>query len=165
MTNFSWLVPGVLAGLAHPGGPAYEPGGDQADLHESLRFLRHQGISAIVSLTGRSLDPAVLEECGFEHLWMPVADMVPPSIDDVGQFVDFVDSVSDRGMGVGVHCLAGLGRTGTMLACYLVSKGEEASAAIARVRRERPGSIETPAQEEIVHEYGRRTRETLDQEA
>lgn len=165
MTNFSWLVPGVLAGLAHPGGPAYEPGGDQEDLYESLRFLRQQGIGAIVSLTESSPDPAVLEECGFEHLWTPVADMIPPSIDDITQFVYFVDSAAHGELGVGVHCLAGLGRTGTMLACYLVSKGDEASEAIARVRRERPGSIETLAQEEMVYEYGRRTREMLDQKA
>ena len=54
---------------------------------------------------------------------------------------------------VGVHCGAGMGRTGTFLAAYLVSQGMTAHDAIAEVRRLRPGSIETPAQERAVAQY------------
>ena len=159
--NFSWLVPGVLAGLAHPGGPSYDADMDQAGLREALGFLREQGIGAIVSLTEYPLDSTTVEACGFEYLQRPVPDMEPPAIDDIETVVEFVDKASLRGIGTGVHCLAGLGRTGTMLACYLVSKGEDASAAVARVRRERPGSVETPAQEEVVLQYARHTSEAL----
>jgi len=56
---------------------------------------------------------------------------------------------------VAVHCGAGLGRTGTVLACYLVSKGATADAALASVRSRRPGSIETPGQEAVVAAYER----------
>ena len=165
IANFSWLVPGVLAGFAHPGGPSYEVAGDQAGLREALGFLHQQGVGAIVSLTESPLDSATVEACGFEHLQRPIADMVPPSIDDIETFVGFVDKASTSGIGVGVHCLAGSGRTGTMLACYLVSKGQDASVAVARVRGARPGSVETREQEEMVHEYARHAREALNQKA
>lgn len=55
-----------------------------------------------------------------------------------------------------MHCKHGLGRTGTMLACYLVKtraiSGEEA---IKTIRRLRPGSIETREQERAVLEFQR----------
>jgi atypical dual specificity phosphatase len=62
-------------------------------------------------------------------------------------------------MGVAVHCTAGKGRTGTVLAAYLVTTGLSAHAAIDRVRHLRPGSVETPDQEEAVEEFARRWRQ------
>ena len=59
-------------------------------------------------------------------------------------------------MGVVVHCSAGLGRTGTVLACYFVQQGMSAKNAVARVRRMRPGSIETDEQADAVVEYAKR---------
>jgi atypical dual specificity phosphatase len=53
---------------------------------------------------------------------------------------------------------AGLGRTGTMLACYFVKKGMPAPAAISHVRRIRPGSIETPEQADTITDYARRLK-------
>jgi atypical dual specificity phosphatase len=58
-----------------------------------------------------------------------------------------------------VHCGAGLGRTGTLLACYLVSTGLRPDQAIARVRCVRPGSVETRAQEAAVEAFGQRARQ------
>ena len=53
-----------------------------------------------------------------------------------------------------MHCYWGLGRTGTMLACYLVKLcGMDAQSAITQVRYTRPYSIETYEQEEAVFDY------------
>lgn len=60
---------------------------------------------------------------------------------------------------VGVHCALGFGRTGTMLACYLVKeRGLAAGDAIAEIRRLRPGSIETYEQEKAVFQFYQRTK-------
>ena len=57
-----------------------------------------------------------------------------------------------------VHCGAGLGRSGTVAAAYLVKCGYEPKAAIARVREVRPFSIETREQEQSVSDYAERLR-------
>ena len=154
--NLSWLVPGRIAGMAQPGGPDYDPDGDQDRLREDLALLRNQGIESIVSLTEHSLNPAIVKEMGFRHLSLAVADMAPPTIDDISRFVEFTDESERDELPVAVHCLAGLGRTGTMLACFLVGKGYGAEEALQEVRGRRPGSVETPAQEEIISEYAER---------
>ena len=58
-------------------------------------------------------------------------------------------------MGVTIHCLAGRGRTGTVLAAYLVHRGMTARDAILKVRDIRPGSLEVPSQENAVMRYER----------
>jgi len=69
-----------------------------------------------------------------------------------------VEDARRSGQKIGVHCLAGQGRTGTMLACYLVSQGKSPGEAISEIRDLRPGSIETPAQDRAVHQYARDLR-------
>lgn len=54
------------------------------------------------------------------------------------------------GANVLVHCRGGLGRAGTIAARLLVELGWEPAAAIAAVRKVRPGAIETRAQERHV---------------
>ena len=61
-----------------------------------------------------------------------------------------------KNIGVGIHCTAGFGRTGTILACWFVQEGYPSQAAIAKVRDLRPGSIETDEQEDAVLEFARR---------
>ena len=58
-------------------------------------------------------------------------------------------------MGVAVHCLAGRGRTGTVLAAYFVHRGLPAREAIQKVRDLRPGSIEVPEQEDAIRAFER----------
>lgn len=66
------------------------------------------------------------------------------------EFVERVEASVATGESVGVHCTAGLGRSGTMAAAYLVARGATADDAIATIRAFRPGSIETEAQEDAI---------------
>ena len=133
--NFSWILDGRVAGMARP-----RP--------EDGAWLREQGVTGIVSLTERAppLD-------GFLSVHLPVRDMTSPSLGQLHRAVGFMRGVVTGGGAVVAHCGAGLGRTGTVLAAYLVGEGDSVEAAIARVRRIRPGSIETPGQEIALHHF------------
>ncbi len=67
--------------------------------------------------------------------------------------IKFITEAISAGRPVGVSCGAGLGRTGTILACYLVSQGFDPSTTINEVRAKRPGSIETKEQEQTIITY------------
>ena len=61
---------------------------------------------------------------------------------------------------MGVHCAAGVGRTGTMLACYLVAMENcTAKEAIDETRRRRIRAIETKAQEKAVRDFEQHLKE------
>ena len=134
--NFSWLIEGRLAGMARP---------DPSDAER----LRKKGVTALVSLTRRPpfFDPPE----GVSILHLPVADMTPPTQEQLLQAVRFLETALEAGGKAAVHCVAGYGRTGTVLAAFLVAEGEDPEEAIHRVREARPGSVETVEQEHAVH--------------
>ena len=136
--NFSFVVEGVLAGLARP-------------RHDDIAALPSHGIAGLVSLTESPLDRDAVTRGGLEYLHLPVRDFGAPSMEMVETFIKFVRRIhAERGGAAAVHCGSGMGRTGTMLACFLVSEGRGAEEAIAEVRRLRPGSIETDGQESVI---------------
>ena len=137
--NFSWLIESEIAGMAKPASSVYD-----------FEFLKGEGFEAIVSLTEFPLSEALTEEFGFRVKHIPVRDFEAPTLEQIEDFIAFAVSVRSEGKKLVVHCEAGIGRTGTVLACYLVSKGYNAPDAIQEVRKKRPGSIETIEQEEVV---------------
>ncbi|GAX62286.1 protein-tyrosine phosphatase [Candidatus Scalindua japonica] len=143
--NFSWLIEGEIAGMGKP-----------ASSVNDFEFLKGKGVEAIVTLTEYPLSEVLIEEFGFNVKHIPVKDFEAPALEQIEDFVTFaVDQLSKHKRLV-VHCEAGIGRTGTMLACYLVSQGYSALDAIEEVRARRPGSIETIEQEEVVLMYERK---------
>ena len=153
MINFSWLVEGEVAGSAHPGGFAYSADAAQGELEANLRIISKKCIGGIVSLSEEPLNQDSVHRFGFRYLHLPVQDMSAPTIDDAKSFIAFAHDVRQGKVGTLVHCLAGMGRTGTMLACYLLHEGRSSTEAMDEVRRCRPGSIETAAQEALVRQY------------
>jgi atypical dual specificity phosphatase len=120
---------------------------------QKLRELAERGVQLVVNLHPRAHAAGLLEQLGLVELHLPVADFTPPSAEQLEAGVEAMREAVDAGEGVAVHCGGGLGRTGTLMACYLVARGASAEEAIAQVRRMRPGSIETPAQEAAVRAF------------
>lgn len=144
--SFSWIEKPLLAGLARPLG------------EDELEWLRQQGVQLLVSLTESPLPRQWINDAGLFALHVPVEDMQPPTQKQLELILAAIDKAHARNLGVGVHCGAGMGRTGTVLACWLTTRDLNGPAAIARVRELRPGSIETPEQVEAVLEFARRRK-------
>lgn len=143
--NFSWVVDFKLAGMAYPG---------KGSLAESqAAYLAELNVRLLVSLTPGMPDLSAFEAAGMSILHLPVKDFTAPTLDQLESFVAAVGEALDSGGAVTVHCGAGLGRTGTMLAAWLISRGATAAEAIAAIRAARPGSIETPTQEAVLVEF------------
>jgi atypical dual specificity phosphatase len=145
LRNFGYVLDGKLAGLAHP---VYA-----GDVAEGLRELHEHGITAVVSLDTSGLPEGSAAASGLDHLHLPVTDFEPPTIGQADEFVAYVDHHLSRGGQVAAHCGAGIGRTGTMLAAYLISIGMTVDEAIALLRERRPGSVETASQHRFLEEF------------
>ena len=140
--GFSWIVEGKLAAMPLPG--------RERPLQEDAAFLHEKKISTLISLTEDLPDPTVFENLSIRQVHIPIEDFTAPTLEQMIEFVAVVSESAESGRSAGVHCTAGLGRSGTMSAVYLVSRGLSAEAAVTSIRELRPGSIETKAQEEAV---------------
>lgn len=159
LSNFYWIIENELAGMSMPTAARAYLYLDDADLaakeemEREFEELGRYGIHAVVTLTENPLSKQALKEAGFEYLHLPVPDMTAPTQSQIQEFIEFTCRHLEAGKAVVVHCLGGSGRTGTMLACYLVYKGYPPREAIRAVRNRRPGAIETHWQEEAIEEY------------
>ena len=139
--GFTWVDQPHLAALAMP------------TLSEDYGWLRENGIEVLISLTVDPPPRSWVNDAGLMNVHVPVPDMTPPSTEQIETVLATVDRAIRTDMGVAIHCTAGKGRTGTMLAAYFVAQGVPAEDAIARVRKLRRGSVETDEQEQAVREF------------
>ena len=144
-----------LAGCSCPGA--------NGPLLPDLEFLKMRSITSVVSLhESASIDTEVVKRCGFYHIHLPVPDYRPPTLSQMKELLMWLRETSEsthregREEKIVVHCNAGMGRTGTVLACLLVYYyGLSAKEAVAFVRGKRRGSVQTYKQEDFVGEFER----------
>lgn len=133
-TNFSWVVGGKLAGSGMP------------TTFAEFDWIRKQGISSIVTMTENALPESWTQHIDYLHV--PTPDMTAPDMDDINSAVDFIHEQIQNKKSAMVHCAAGLGRAGTILACYHIKYLNYSSLdAIKKIRKQRPGSIQSTVQE------------------
>jgi atypical dual specificity phosphatase len=146
-TFFGWVIEGQLAASGLPSSKA------------QLRWLQSHGVDSILTLTESPLPKEWLDETKLPSKHIQMFDHAPPSQEGLEESTRYIASQTKGGQTVLVHCLGGIGRTGSVLAAYLIEHdGKTADQAIAHLRSIRPGSVEGP-QEQAVREYERRVRQ------
>lgn len=142
--NFSWILEGSLAGARGP------------TSRRDLMYLQRQEIQAVVRMSENTISAEVWRML---DLYEPVPDFTAPTLEQIDRMVRWTeDQIENWERPVVITCAAGLGRTGTVLACYLVYSGYTPESAIDLVRQLRPGSIETPEQVAAVQAYAKYPR-------
>jgi len=146
-SNFSFIDE-YVAGSAY----IYSP--------EEVEWLHRKGIKVVISLVPLTQDvKEKLKQLGIKNYTLPVEGLSAPPIEELARIIDIIWTHVKRKEKILVHCLMGCGRTGTVLAAYLVSKGMGPAEAIDELRSKRPCSIETQQQYDTVWFYSSYIRE------
>jgi len=148
---------GKLAIFAHP------RGGDW--LLDEIRALKDNGLDVIVSLLTKEEDKelslleekAMCETVGSEFMQFPIADVsVPASRTATLELVNTLDELLSKGRNVGIHCLAGVGRSGMIAACLLMMRGLSPEKTLAEVSNARGVIVpQTDEQREWLIEFAK----------
>jgi hypothetical protein len=167
-----WVEPGRLLAGFYPGGLT------EHEAEQKLRALLDAGITYVVNLTeedepganGQPFRPynpllmalATARRVEVTCVRMPIRDQDIPPVATMQKILDTIDSAMQRKLATYVHCWGGLGRTGTVVGCYLVrhgiASGEEALNRITHLRRNHDtdfhrSSPETPRQRDMVRQW------------
>ena len=150
-SNFSWIVEGKLAGSGMP-----------MTFSEFAWVIKH-GVKTIITVREVPLPSKWFTDSGnnnnssddgINYFHLRVEDYGVPSLEELDNTVDYIQHQIDNQKPVMVHCAAGRGRTGTILAAYLLKKENlTAEEAIKKIRKLRPGSIQSDRQEIMMSMY------------
>jgi Dual specificity phosphatase, catalytic domain len=159
-----WLVPGILLAGEYPGAKTKD------EARRKLRSFLDAGVDFFLDLTDEceGLEPyapllqeeAMARDRGVVYRRLPIPDMDTPTTDRMREIQQTIEAALDTGRTVYVHCLGGLGRTATVLGCYLVEHEVSVAEAFAEIQRRRQWtrsawkkSPQTPEQVDFVKRW------------
>ncbi|KAF9982000.1 cell division control protein 14 [Mortierella antarctica] len=117
-----------------------------------LDYFGSHNVQSVIRLNDKTYDEAHFRARGIEHHDLQFPDGTCPPWDIVEKFLDLCKDIIEHKNGViAVHCMAGLGRTGTLIGVYLMRQySMTARETIAFLRLMRPGSVVGPQQNWLV---------------
>ena len=146
-TNFSWVAEGKLAGSGLP------------VTQDEFKWVIDKGIKSIVTVREVPLPSRWIDGTDIDYLHLMVEDYGVPNMEVLDEAVNYIDKKIQSGKPVLVHCAAGKGRTGALLAAYMIKKENlTAEQAIEQIRLMRPGSVQSVTQETALSMYEKYVR-------
>jgi hypothetical protein len=162
-----WVEPGRFLAGEYPGRP------NSLHMRQRAHALLRYGLDVFIDLTRpderEPYLPALQEYAGqygltVSHQRFAIGDLGLPSVQGMVRILDAIDSALADGHNVYLHCWAGVGRTGTVVGCYLVRHGRSSEQALAQLARLYSNSLqsryyhqspETKEQFDFIRKWGR----------
>ena len=146
MCEFYWILPEKLGGMQRPG--------LMTDLNDDLKIMKQLGVNVLVTLQQKTIDIDILKTFDIDWLHFPIVDMGVPTLEEMHGFILKIQPLVKIGKSFVYHCKAGMGRTGTLLACHLLwLEGISAIQAIEKIRHINYKYIQTDEQMEFVSQF------------
>jgi atypical dual specificity phosphatase len=140
--DFRWVVPGRVGTMPKPGAVI--------SIDHDLKALRTVGVTVLITLTKNPLPEDKLAQYGLRCIHLPIYDREPPTVSQLRMLSMRMSAMINQGDVLVVHCRAGIGRTGTVVAGWLINEGLTAQAALERIRKINPKYVQTTEQEEFL---------------
>ncbi|CAJ0946662.1 unnamed protein product [Ranitomeya imitator] len=144
--DFNWIIPKKFLAFSGPHNKSKMDNGYPQHAPEAyFPYFREHNVSTIIRLNKKLYDAKRFTDAGFEHHDLFFVDGSTPSDAIVKKFLNICENAEGA---IAVHCKAGLGRTGTLIACYMMKHYRmNAAETIAWIRICRPGSVIGPQQQ------------------
>ncbi|KAG2466451.1 CC14A phosphatase, partial [Polypterus senegalus] len=143
--DFNWIIPGKFLAFSGPHSKSKIENGYPLHAPEAyFPYFRKHNITTVIRLNKKMYDAKRFTDLGFEHHDLFFVDGSTPNDAIVRKFLNICENAEGA---IAVHCKAGLGRTGTLIGCYMMKHYRMTTAeTIAWIRICRPGSIIGPQQ-------------------
>jgi len=144
--DLNWIVPGKFIAFSSPSNSRKSPEGYRTFTPEDyIPIFKKMGVTMVVRLNRPQYDKDKFVKAGIKHMDLYFLDGSTPKDSIIKQFLDAVEG--EKGA-IAIHCKAGLGRTGSLIAMYCMRHFRfPASDFIGWIRICRPGSILGPQQQ------------------
>jgi protein-tyrosine phosphatase len=118
-------------------------------IDQEISFLKENQIKSMVSLTENQHIAEILRD-HFKLHHIAIADLEAPKLEQVETLVEIIGRAQQNREKIAIHCLAGIGRTSTMLMAAHVLMGERPNELTSLLKKQNPKFVLTGPQNEFI---------------